>query len=715
MRRLLLYPLVVAVLVGVGTPMPASAQRAQVPSTVGLALSGGSAKGIAHVGVIRALERLGVRVDVVAGTSMGSVVGGLYSMGLPIDSVESIIRSADWSTLFGDDVSRERRFLDQRRLDERAILAVPLEALRVMLPPGAIVGSNVLRLLESATWEAASVRSFAELPRPFVAVATDLETGDPVPLRGGVLSEAMRASIGIPTVLEPFTIGGRLLVDGAVSRNLPAQDARELGADFVICSDVSDPLDSAEDLQSLFDVFNQVTALSMLAATVEQRALCDVVIRPDVDGISSLAFEEVSDWVVRGDTAVTPHAERLRALAVDAPRRGGPPALSGSLGDSVQVAAVVIQGTDDPRVTQLVRDELAVDVGDFVTRGGMEERLEDLDATGLFHLVRYRLDASAAEPGTNLVVTVQEGARDRLGVGLRYDDEYRAALLFNAIFHSRLLHGSVTRLDLRVGEETRIAATLGRRRGVTGRLGVGLQASWEQGELRLPETSGGDQGVDIWTAVASLELAATRATALSLEVRRERAELAGLGDEDLVSVSLMLDYETLDRIDFPRSGSDTRGRLEVGADFTSAVYDARYFVPLHGRITLDVGVWLGYQSGEDVPLHRRFFLGGAHRSAVFSATHAPFQGLPPQEHSGRAAQMGRLGLRWQVTTNGYVRGGVDVGALREAWRFPLEHPMTGWALTAGTATLIGPVEVQLAKVWGDRHDPRLSVNVGRWF
>jgi NTE family protein len=127
----------------VGAQAPSSA-----PTTVGVALSGGSAKGIAHVGVIRALEQLGVRVDVVAGTSMGSVVGGLYSLGLPIDSVESIIRNADWSALIGDGVSRERRFLDQRRLDERAVLAVPLEDLRVALPSGAIVGSNVIRLLE---------------------------------------------------------------------------------------------------------------------------------------------------------------------------------------------------------------------------------------------------------------------------------------------------------------------------------------------------------------------------------------------------------------------------------------------------------------------------------------------------------------------------------------------------------------------------------------
>lgn len=716
--------LVIAALVG----LPAFRAHAQVPPdpsapprTIGLALSGGSAKGIAHVGVLRALEQLGVRVDVIAGTSMGSVVGGLYALGLPVDSVESIIRAADWSALIGDDVSRDHRSLDQRRLDERTMLTVPLENFRVRLPSGAIVGSNVLRLLESVTWEAATVRNFEELPRPFVAVATDLETGDPVPLHGGVLSDALRASTGIPAVVEPLELDGHLLVDGALSRNLPAVDARRLGADFVICSDVSDPLDSAEDLQSLLDVFSQVTALGMLAATTEQRALCDVLIRPDVDGISPLAFEQVSEWVTRGDSAVAPHAGRLRALAAEAPQTPGPGRSGDFLGDSVRVAAIVIQGTDDPRVTGLVRNELDVGVGEYVGRADMEAHLVDLDATGLFRLVRYRLDR--AEDGVNLVVSVEERPRDRLGVGLRYDDEYRAALLFNATLHNALVYGSVTRFDLRVGEETKIGAALSRRRGVTGRVGVGVAAHWSQGELELPATLGGRTSVELWTGTLSLGLAASRGTALSLELTGEHAGYPdGLTDVNLVSGSLVLDHETLDRIDFPRSGADLRARLETGRSdlsggrrFQTSVFDGRWYIPLHSRLTADMGAWIGYQSGAGLPPQRLFRLGGAHPSAVFGIWHGLFQGLTPQEHAGTAVQVARLGLRWRVTTSGYLRAGVDIGGVRDEWIFPMELPMTGWALTAGTATIVGPVQVEVSKVWGERHDPRVSVSVGRHF
>jgi outer membrane protein assembly factor BamA len=372
-------------------------------------------------------------------------------------------------------------------------------------------------------------------------------------------------------------------------------------------------------------------------------------------------------------------------------------------------------------VIRLVRSELELQVGDFVDPRGMEARLGDLDATGLFGIVRYEIDRM--EGGVGLRVTLEERPHDRLAVGLRYDDEWRAALLFTATVHNVLRYGSVARLDLRVGEETRVGAMLTRRRGVTGRLGTGFTAHWSQSDLDLPASYGGRTGVELTTGSASLGLTATRGTAVSLVATAERAAYTAYDtDARLLSGALVLDHETLDRIDFPRAGADVLGRLEVGVtdeadggSFTVATLDARWYVPLYSRLTADLGAWIGYETGDDLPAHRRLFLGGVHPSAVFGGTHALFHGLDRQEQSGRAIQVARVGLRLQVGGNGYLRAGVDIGAARNAWRLPLETPMTGWALTAGTATPIGPIEVQLGKVWGDRHDPQLSVSVGRHF
>ena len=693
---------------------------------VGLALSGGSAKGFAHIGVVRALEGLGVHVDVVAGTSMGAVIGGLYAIGLSVDSIEAVMSHTDWSSLIGDGIPRDRLFLDQKRLDERAILSVPLQERRITLPAGAIVGSNVMRILEHVTWRAAHVREFSELPRPFVAVATDLETGEAVPLRSGVLSEAIRASSGVPGAVEPYVLGGRLLVDGALGRNLPATDARELGADFVICSDVSEPIDSADELRSMVDVLTQLASLSMLATTLVQREQCDVLIEPDVEGLSGLDFDSLEDWIERGAKATGAHTDALSQMA-GLQRSGGEGSSTPlrttleALGDSVHVTTLDILGTEDPRVAALVRRELDFVPGAYVGRAHMESRLGDLDATGLFGLVRYRLDRDDSGDAA-LTVAVQERPRDRLGVGLRYDDERRAALLFTASVHNLLRYGSLTRVDLRVGEETQVGLAFSHRRGVTGHLGTGLAARWSQAPLHLSPEEGGRATLEVARVSASLGLAAGRATALGIEAIGERTHASAPAAEVwLASGAAVLDHETLDRVDFPGRGADVAARLEWGLTdlgdrgwFSVWSVDARTYVPLHPRLSFDMGGFVGYARGSDLPAHRRFFIGGAHRSAVFRSLQPTFHGLERQEQSGRAVQIGRAGLRFELRPDLFVRAGVDIGAVRSAWTFPLERPMTGWSLSAGASTLVGPVQVEISQLWATR-DPRLSVSVGRQF
>jgi hypothetical protein len=258
---------------------------------------------------------------------------------------------------------------------------------------------------------------------------------------------------------------------------------------------------------------------------------------------------------------------------------------------------------------------------------------------------------------------------------------------------------------------------------VTGRLGTAFGVEWSQGELRLPRTLGGRTDVELATARVSFGLAATRGTALSVEVAGQRAAYpVDSADVALFWGRLVLDHETLDRIDFPRSGADVRARLEwglsdvtTGGHYTVSTVDARVYVPLHSRLTADLGAWVGHQRGPDLPAHRRFLLGGAHPSAVFSGTHPLFHGLPPQEHAGTDVQVARLGLRWRVTGNGYLRAGVDVGRAVDAWELPVERPMTGWSLSGGASTIVGPVELEVAKVWSGRWDPRVSVSVGRGF
>lgn len=696
--------------------------------TIGLALSGGSAKGFAHIGVIRELEAAGVRIDVVAGTSMGSVVGGLYAIGITPDSIEALVVSTDWGTVLGNSTQRDRRFLHQRRFDERTIATLPIRDGSVGLPAGATDGANAYRLAERATWRAATIRRFSELPRRFVAVAADIETGEAVVISEGVLADAMRASLSIPGAFAPYALDGRLLVDGALARNLPATDARDLGADIVICSDVSAPLHPGDDLASVVDIMDQVVNLFMQDAAAVQQAECDILIKPDVDGLATLSFEAYEEWIRRGSEAAQTHLADFEAIADPPGVPWAPPTNPDFMPDSVRVASLTVEGFTTPKIEQFILDELQLVQGDFVSADQLANRLANIDATGLFGMVRYRLDA--ADDGVAVIVNAVERPDDRFGIGVRYDDEFRAALLFSTTLHNRVRYGSVTRIDLRVGEETRASIAYLRRHGVTGRFEGGTTASWSQGRLLRPRalvTAPGslreEVDLEISSLVTSLGLVGGRASFLGLEATGEWVVSSNdlLPDVRLLSIAGVLDFEALDRIDFPTRGADVTARWEwgvtnvaPGGSFSLFTATGQGFLPLHRRAVFDAGFFVGSGSGDDLPLHRMLFLGGAHKSVVFQRTQAPFLGVDREELVGTVAQVGRLGLRLTPFRDVHVRFGVDMGGTAGEWRFPVDDPVVGWGVQIGTSTIVGPVAVQWAGAT-DRGGGRLSVGVGRVF
>jgi hypothetical protein len=188
-----------------------------------------------------------------------------------------------------------------------------------------------------------------------------------------------------------------------------------------------------------------------------------------------------------------------------------------------------------------------------------------------------------------------------------------------------------------------------------------------------------------------------------------------------MSAAGVLDHESLDRVDFPRSGVDLRGRLEWGLSdvstggwFAATILEGRLFVPLHDQLTLDAGGFAGYARGADLPAHRLFFLGGTYRSSVFRETHPTFAGISVQARSGRAVQVASVGLRWEFQPDWFVRGGMETAGIEDAWQLPIPDQTVAWSIMAGLRTRIGPVSAQLSKVVDDR-DPRLSVSVGRSF
>src|SRR5437660_12443867 len=265
-----------------------AAGHAQTPGTqrIGLALSGGAARGLAHIGVLKVLERAGIPVDVIAGTSMGSVVGGLYAVGYSAAQLDTIVRGQDWFRLLTDPVDRRDLPIDREVGAGRLMRTLPIQRGGVQLRKSVVPGQRIWELLTRLTWSAHSVHDFRRLPIPFAAVATDLETGQAVVLDRGFLPDAIRASMALPSVFAPVELGPNVLLDGGVVRNLPARDASAPGADVLICSDVTDPLEPRDSIVSLVVVLAHSVSFRVLDSESAERAAWHVLLLPVVQAVT---------------------------------------------------------------------------------------------------------------------------------------------------------------------------------------------------------------------------------------------------------------------------------------------------------------------------------------------------------------------------------------------------------------------------------------------
>ena len=319
MAALVLLSLMALDLAAQELPASGAAAPAKRPR-IGLALSGGGARGAAHIGVLRVMERLRIPVDAIAGTSMGSIIGALYASGMSPDEMEKALEEIDWIDALKDDPPRREFAFRQKEDDFLYGIKAELGFRRgkVVFPRGFVAGEKLGFILRTLLLGAEGVTRFDSLPIPYRAVGTDLETGAKVVLSRGDLAMAVRASMAIPGVFTPSEIDGRILVDGGMASNMPAEVVREMGVDVVIAVDISTPLVTREKLVTAFAILNQTSGfLTYLNVEEQIRALgkSDVLVRPNLEGIGTLQFEKVEEALKRGVAGAEAVKDQLSALS----------------------------------------------------------------------------------------------------------------------------------------------------------------------------------------------------------------------------------------------------------------------------------------------------------------------------------------------------------------------------------------------------------------
>ena len=436
---------------------------------IGLVLSGGGARGIAHVGVLRVLQKLRVPIDAIAGTSMGAVVGGLYASGLTPKQIEAVVKSLNWQEAFRDQPPRQDLTLRRKEEDENFLIHFPIgiQHWRPVLPSGLIQGQSLTEMLRRLTLPVARITTFNRLPTPFRAVATNLETGQEVVMDSGDLTSAMRASMSAPGVFAPVPRNGRLLVDGGISDNVPVDVARAMGVNVLIVVDVSYPLQPVKKLHGVTSISAQALAIMMERKTKKELASLtprDVLIRPDLGGISSFDFGNVNHLLAIGEAAAWKMRKRLSAFSVSpaqyrryerrrASLRRPPPRIEfvKVQTGSQQFSAPIEKLFGDMVGKRLNPDAIARRITTLYGQGG----LDTLDYRLVRRNGRYGLliDARGASIGPNYV---------RFGLSLR--DDFEGDSAYDAA--ARYVMSEITRAggewvtDGQIGQTSRLATEL---------------------------------------------------------------------------------------------------------------------------------------------------------------------------------------------------------------------------------------------------------------
>lgn len=432
---------------------------------IGLVLSGGGARGAAHVGVLKVLDEMRVPIDAIAGTSMGAVVGGLYASGMSAQEIETLISSVNWQDAFRDRPPRAELGY-RRKQDDRNFLVRYALGIRdggFVLPRGLVQGQKLEQVLRNAALPVAEVQDFDRLPIPFRAIATDLETGETVLMRSGDLVTAMRASISAPGVFSPAQRDGRLLVDGGLVENLPIDAARQMNVDLLIVVDVSFPLYTRDELASPLEVTNQAFAIMIRSRTQEQRAKLkstDIIIDPPLGRFASADFTRVPQALRAGEQAARDAQSTLAGLALSQDDYASYMASRNprsTTAPRIEFVRADARSTDYSRLIDATMSDV---VGKPLDPQVMQSQLSSLYALDLFESIDYSLIEDNGRTGLELDLRRKSWGPNYVRFGLNLEDDFEGNSRYNAAMRFIMTEinslGAEWLTDLQIGENPRL-------------------------------------------------------------------------------------------------------------------------------------------------------------------------------------------------------------------------------------------------------------------
>jgi NTE family protein len=722
---------------GVRAQGAAAAEQRDQPS-IGLVLSGGGARGGAHIGVLKALEELRVPVDYIAGTSIGAIIGGFYVSGMSVADLEQLVESLEWETAFLNVTPRQLKSFRRKRDDDSFLVNQKpgLNDGEFELPVGLVQGQVIDMIISRETLRASQVQNFDQLAVPFRAVAGDIVTGEAVVLGSGSLARAIRASMSVPAALSPIEIDGRLLVDGGIAKNLPVDVAREMGADVVIAVDISTGLLNRDTLRSVLDVTTQLTNLLTRGGTLEGRRQLtadDVLVLPQFSAdLGSADFARMPETVQSGyDSVMQRRAEFERFALTEQQYADYIAARTDPRMRDLPVVEFVRLDNDAPVADSVVEARLgAIEVGEPLDVDAVEKAVNTVYGLDYYQNVRYGLVSEDGRTGIEVELDERSWGPNYLQLGMEYSSAADSDALFGlaASYLRTAINplGGEWRATVVVGDEPALVADLYQPFGAKGLYFYAPSFNYDSTQFNVYE---GDQRVtEAQQREATLEIAIGRELPTWGEYRFGVRAAKGsfdlrVGDPTLITEESYrrgeffgrFSIDTMDTVSFPREGSlatlewrASRQRLlQADADFDQMLFSGAHATTWGRHTVLTTLRYDATISGEAAD-SRLFRMGG-----LFDIS-----GLNRNQLSGQHAA--RLGAAYYRRIGdlalfpAFAGMSLELGNVWESRSdISASDSIFGGSFWAGVDTPVGPIYIGYGRAEGG--EDAFYVSLGRVF
>jgi len=699
---------------------------------VAVVLSGGGAKGFAHIGVLKILEEEGIPIDIIVGTSMGNLIGGIYSLGYNADEIEMLVTNQNWEQVLLDKIPREDLFFNDQILKQRYQLSLSFSDVKsIGLPQGIIKGQNVLNIFCGLAANVPEKADFSKFPISFACVATDLETGEEVVMREGFLPTAMFSSMAIPGVFQAANHNNKLLVDGGAVNNFPADVAKQMGADIIIGVDIRGNLLPRDKLATMDGVISQMVNFLGQGKDSINNSYCDILIRPDITGYSVGSFSnEAADTLIRrGEKAAMQMKDQIRQLKEKYNLQ--PRHYSRSLVNKTNWLITKINFPDNNFLNDdFLKNKLNLELPGNYSTNNIKNAINRLYGYGGFALVYYYLSDNPTGKTLNLKLTPQKKYSQHIGFKANTNDA--AAVLLNTTRRNYEKAFNFLSLSTELSANPGASFVAESNKGNIPTLGTEIKTKYQN--YNIFEKREKLYNADLFYSSASLYFYKTFWNKLNFGagIKEEYFDgdiftkntneqvFAEKINQLLTNVYGYIRFDDMDNFYFPTKGTRINFKFSLYTDFADyklspeILFKMNRVIPVTPKTTLLCNIYSRIFFNNDYPLIKTTLVGGESYSQYFNH-HLPFVGLPPAIIGDSNTGVGLVGLRIKMGKIHYLSllynlmvQGDDLDQL-DKFSF-----IGGGGFKYSMDTGIGPIDLGIGYS-GYHEKPTFSANLGYWF